>query len=171
MRKLLFLILLWPSIVFGQASTSQMTFNTLTDLRGSAGTPNVQVLLNGLASINDGNGGVYMWNSTSTATDDGFITIKPTTVTTGRWVRIGNGNTLKGTAMFGGVSLTTTYTISYPQPFTFTPLTVVTIPRSANAAQLSYVTNITNTSFQVVFLTVPIVGTNNIVFDYIVVKQ
>lgn len=171
MKKLLFILLFIPALAFSQTNAPQMTFNTLTDLRGSGGTSNVQVLLNGLTAVDDGNGGVYRWDAASTESDNGFTIVKATPVATGRWKRIGNGNTLKGSITFSGVTLTTTYTVAYQTPLTFTPITVIIIPRSANAAALSYVTNITNTSFQVVFLTVPVLGTNNISFDYCVIKQ
>jgi|ERR1700744_209732 len=151
---------------------SQVTFGTVADLRLQAGTANTQVLLNGLTSINDGNGGTYMWNATSTATDDGFITVAVTGVSTGRWIRIGNGNTIKGSITTSGISLTTAYALNYPGgTLPFVPITVVVIPRTVAAAGPSWVSGITNTGFTVNFVLAPTIGVNNLTFDYIVIKQ
>lgn len=151
---------------------AHVSFGTLTDLRANAGTANVIAILSGLSSTTDGNGGNYIWNATSTTADDGFLTIAVSGVSTGRWIRIGNGNTVKGTATFSGVTLQTSYTVSYQGgSLPFVPAQVFIQPRSANAAALSYITNITTSGFTVNFLTVPVIGTNNIVFDYLVLKQ
>ena len=172
MKKSLLLLLLLPLFVFSQSvPVPQYSFATVSDMRTQGGTPNVQVLLNGLTTIADGNGGVYMWNATSTAADDGFITIKPTNITTGRWTRIGNGNTLKFSKTLSGVLLQTSFTVSYDLTLPFVPITVVPIPRSIAAAAPSWVSNITNTGFTINYITAPAVGTLNIVNDFIVVKQ
>jgi len=173
MKKLIiYLLFLLPLSGFSQAlSLPSVFFSTRTDMRGQKGTEGVQVLLNGLLTTNDGNGGVYMWNATSTDTDDGFVTLAVTGVTTGRWKRIGNGNTLKFSRNSSGTVLQTAYQINYDVPLPFVPITVIAIPRSAPAAALCYVTNITNTGFTLNYLTVPILGTNNIINDFIVIKQ
>lgn len=44
-------------------------------------------LLGGAAYL-DGTYGMYAWNPTSIAADDGGVTIKVTAITTGRWIRI-----------------------------------------------------------------------------------
>jgi len=172
MKKLLF-ILLFPSLLYGQSvPVSLVSLSTVSDLRLQTPQNSQMVQLLGLTSINDTNGGTYYWNSASTASDNGFITIQVTGISTGRWVRLGNGNTIKGTATFSGVSLTTSYTVPYQQgTLPFVPISVIVTPRSANAAALSYISNITNTGFTIVFLTIPVLGTNNIVFDYVVIKQ
>lgn len=76
----------------GSGSTDATTFGQVADipaLRGKtwAGVerPDIVVLVNNW-SAGDG-GGLFRWDSTSTATDDGGITIKETATTTGRWVR------------------------------------------------------------------------------------
>jgi len=172
MKKLLFLLLLIPSLLFSQSILAPPnTFGTAADMRLQVGTPNVMVRLSGLLSLSDGNGGDYYWNATSTATDDGFITLKVTNTTTGRWIRTGNSNTLKGTAVLSGAALTTAYTVNYSSVLSFTPLTVVVIPRTANSAVPSWVSTITNTGFVVNFTSIPVLGTNNIGIDYIVIKQ
>lgn len=172
MKKFLSLLLLYPALLFAQSvPIPPNSFGTLADLRNQQGTANVQVLLNGLVSINDGNGGTYMWSPTSIDADDGFITVKVASVNTGRWKRIGNGNTLKGTKTLSGGALQTAYNVTYDTPLPFTPLTIIVNPRSANAAVPSWVSAITNTGFTINFSSVPILGTNNIVIDFIVVKQ
>lgn len=70
----------------------------ITDLRNytgavgaasdAANTGSVMIVRGGTV-LNDGNGGVYYWLSTASATDDGFNVIKPTAVVgNGRWVRV-----------------------------------------------------------------------------------
>lgn len=69
----------------------------VTDLRNFTGTATQagivsgtgsEVYARGLASINDGQGGLYYWLATSSASDDGFSVIKPTAVPgAGRWLR------------------------------------------------------------------------------------
>jgi len=173
MKKLFLILFLLPLFTTAQqVPNSLVTLSTLTDLRAlPPGQTTQTVILMGLTSSTDGNGGTYYWSNASTANDDGFLTVKETDITTGRWVRVGNGNVLKGTSTFSGVTLTTTYTVNYGVTYPFTPVTVITVPKSANAAALSYITNITTSSFQIVFLTVPVLGTNNISFDWIVVKS
>jgi len=173
MKKLFLLLLLSYSTSFAQSiPASQLTFSTLNDLRGQAGMPNSLATLNGLLSLNDSNGGTYMWSSSSTATDDGFTIVKVGNVTTGRWLRIGNGNTIKGTVTTSGAALQTAYSVSYQTgTLPFVPITVIVNPRSSNAAVPSWISSITNSGFTINFASVPILGTNNIVFDYIVVKQ
>ena len=40
-----------------------------------------------------------------------------------------------------------------------------------NASAFSYITNKTNTGFTLNFVSVPVIGTSNITFDYIIFKQ
>lgn len=146
--------------------------STLTDLRAQVPQTNEVVSLLGLTSSTDGNGGIYNWNSSSTATDDGFITIAVTGISTGRWLRVGSGNTIKGNVTSSGISLTTSYTVSYSSgTLPFTPITVLISPRSLAAAGPSYVSAITTTGFTVNFVLAPTIGTNNLSFDYVVIKQ
>lgn len=173
MRNILIILLLWSGVTTAQTiPAAQLTFGTVTDLRAQAGTSGTLAVLNGLNALNDGNGGTYMWDAASTTTDDGFVTVKVTSVATGRWKRIGNGNTIKGTVTTSGAALQTAYTVNYQSgALPFVPITVIVNPRSANAAVPSWISSITNTGFTINFASVPILGTNNIVFDYIVVKQ
>lgn len=145
------------------------TFDVLNDLRAQKGTTTTQVYLLGLTSMNDGNGGVFIWNDTSTVADDGMNTIAVTGVSTGRWVRSKNSNYNTNTVTFSGVTLQTTYTVNHG--LNFTPVKIFITPRSAAAAVPYYISNITSTTFTIVFGSVPLIGTLNIVFDYLAVKQ
>lgn len=174
MKKLIFILCLLSSVCFGQTvPTAQLTFSTLNDLRSQGAQMDGAIgTLIGLTTVTDGNGGQYQWRASSTATDDGFVTVKVANITTGRWVRIGNGNTIKGSVQTSGVSLQTSYTVNYQGgALPFVPITVIVNPRSSAAAERSWISSITNTGFTINFLTIPILGTNNIQFDYIVVKQ
>lgn len=148
---------------------ASQSFNLLSDLKTCVGTQDVQVLLLGLTSMYDNNGGTYTWDISSTATDDGFKTIQVTGVTTGRWLRVGNSNTVKSTSTVSGAALTTAYIINHGLPFT--PAQVYIQPRSSNAAVPSWISSINSTSFTVNFASIPILGTNNITFDWLVIKQ
>jgi len=172
MKNLLLILILWAGI--SQAQTvpvAQLSFSTITDLRAQGGTSNSIAVLNGLITIGDSNGGTYMWSSSSTATDDGFTIVKVGNITTGRWLRIGNGNTIKGSSTFSATLLTTAYTVPFPTALPFVPITVIVVPRTANSAVPSWVSTITNSNFVVNFASVPVLGTNNITIDWIVVKQ
>lgn len=69
---------------------NNIKYDTLTYLKAlSYGFGSVEVL--GHTSLNDGGGGVFYWDSTSTATDNNGTIIKLTSVATGRYVRIYSG--------------------------------------------------------------------------------
>lgn len=150
-------------------NTASQTFDTLSDLRASTGVPNVQVLLLGLNAIADDNGGMYRWDPTNVGIDDGFKIVQVAGVATGRWMRVGNSNTVKGNVTFSATVLTTAYTVNHG--LTFTPAQVYIQAGSANAAVPSWVSNINATSFTVNFASVPVLGTNNITIDWLVIKQ
>lgn len=173
MKKLIFIPLLFVCLwCKAQVNiTAQVDFGTLADMRGCVGQSGVQVFLNGLTSPTDGNGGTYMWDGTNTGTDNGFTIVQVTGVTTGRWVRLPNGNTLKNIVTFSGVTLQTQYQINFSGTLPFTPALVLTQPYSQNAAAFSYVDNVTATGFRINFLTVPAVGTLNLTFGYLIIKQ
>ena len=73
--------------------------------------------LEGGATINDGAGGFFYWNASSTAADDGGIsTIKPTAAgSSGRYLRLTNPAGIAGsfTVTLVGVSGTVTTTVYY----------------------------------------------------------
>lgn len=149
---------------------STVVFETVSDLRLQAGTGNVPVVLLGLSSVTDNNGGNYMWNPTSTVADDGFKTIQVTGVSTGRWVRLINSNTLKGSSVFSSVSLQTAYNISFGTTFPFIPAMVLVQAYSPNAGVSSWVSNVTTTGFTVNFASVPLLGTLNLTVYWLVIK-
>lgn len=168
-------LLLFISLILSLSASAQLmpvaskSFGTIVDLRAQAGADNVQVLLQGLSTIGDQNGGIYYWNGTSTTADDGFTVVAVTGVTTGRWVRMPNANTVKGEVTFSATVLNSTYVVNHGLPFT--PLQIYVQPKSANAAVPSWVSNITSTSFTVNFASVPILGTNNISIFWLAIKQ
>lgn len=171
MRKII-LILLFPIYAFGQSvPVAPNTFGTVADLRAQGGTANVQVLVNGLSTVGDNNGGTYMWNASSTATDDGYTVIKVTNITTGRWLRLVNANTIKGTKTLSGLALQTAYPISFDTTLPSVPAMVIIQAYSANAAVPSWVSNVTTTGFTANFASVPVLGTNNITITYLIIKQ
>lgn len=167
---LITLILISISLKAQVTSVASKSFGTITDLRAMSGSENVQVLVQGLSTIGDQNGGVYYWNSSATATDDGFTVIKVTNVTTGRWMRMPNSNSIKGSSTFSGTGLVNSFTVTHGLPFT--PLQVYIQPRTSNAVQnWIAIGDITATTFKVTFTNIPILGTNNIAFDWLVIKQ
>lgn len=94
------------------------TFFNFASLRASAqpapvSGQTVAAVVTGQVSLADGFGGTFVWNSTATATDDNYSTIKLTTSTSsGRFVRVGepylpNFNNQNPYVQGGGVSLFT----------------------------------------------------------------
>lgn len=150
---------------------STWAFETMADMRLQAGTNSVPAILLGLNTVNDGNGGTYAWLSTSTGADDGFLTLAVSGVSTGRWIRQLNPNTVKGTKTFSGITLTTSYVISFDTALPIAPAMVIVQAYSNNASAFSYVSNVTTTGFTINFLSVPVVGTNNITVYYLAIKQ
>lgn len=169
--SLLFVSLLFYFSSFSQMPIASKQFQTISDLRSMAGTDKVLVTLSDLNTLGDKNGGTYQWDAASTAADDGVLVLKVANVTTGRWLKKLNDNTIKGNAIFNGAALQTAYVVSYQTPLPFIPAAIFIQPTSANAAALSWISNKTTTGFTVNFVSVPILGTNNITFDYIVIKQ
>jgi len=150
-------------------SLGSTSFDTVADLRNSTGENKAQVSVLGLTAFDDSNGGNYMWSDSETGADNGFTIIKATNSATGRWKRLPNSNTVKGSSTFSSVTLQTAYVVPHNLPFT--PLQVYIQPRTVAAAVVSWVSNINSTSFTVNFATVPIVGTLNITIDWLIIKQ
>lgn len=150
---------------------SQVWLSTLSDLRTAQPQTNEVITIMGISSATDGNGGSYAWNSTSTATDDGFITVQVTGITTGRWLRVASGNTLKGTVTLSGTALQTAYPITFPATMPVVPAIVIIQAYSSNAAVPSWVSSVTASGFTANFSSVPILGTNNITINYLIIKQ
>lgn len=75
----------------------------------------------------------------------------------------------RGQTTFSGITSTTVYTITHG--LGYTPVAVFLQPRSDDAAERHYfINNITATTFDIVFLVAPAVGTNNIIFDLIAIR-
>lgn len=173
MRNLIYLFaLFWSITVSGQTTpVASKQFSTITDLRAQAGTDKVIVTLSGLSTMNDKNGGIYQWDASSTATDDGLLVIKVSNVATGRWIKKLNENTIKGIRTLSGAALQTAYNISYDSPLPIAPAMIIIQAYSANAAVPSWVSNVTTTGFTVNFASVPVLGTNNLIITYLIIKQ
>ena len=62
--------------------------STANDLRVFPGISGMSVLLFGIESVDDGLGGEFIWNATSTGPDDNLDTIMPYGLTKGAWVRL-----------------------------------------------------------------------------------
>jgi hypothetical protein len=170
--KIILSILLTLASFFSFAQTTAvatLSFNTVTDLKLQVGVNGVQVLVNGLSAFGDQNGGLYIWSDTCVMANNNFTIVQVVGVSTGRWMRVANANTIKGSVTFSATALNSTYVVNHGLPFT--PLQVYVQPRSANAAVPSWVSGINSTSFTVNFASVPILGTNNISIDYLIIKQ
>jgi len=79
--------------VDGVSGSGSGSYDTvIASLRANAGLYNKQVVnVLGCYSVGDGGGGVFYWDSASTATEDIGTIVKPTATTTGRWKRIYEG--------------------------------------------------------------------------------
>lgn len=77
------------SVSADQLNTDAQWTNVASDLRAFSGLSGMQVMVAGNAAINDGGQGVFYWNASSTATDNGSTVIAPTGTGTGRWLRLG----------------------------------------------------------------------------------
>lgn len=77
-----------------QMNTLIQTANNVVALRGFIGLTNMAVYLQGFTSPNDGGQGMFQWNPTSTAPDDGGINrVVPTGLSMGCWSRLPAGIT------------------------------------------------------------------------------
>lgn len=87
-------VLVWQrdniSSASGSVSRSVANIAALKLITGSS-TATTIVNVSCYATAGDGGGGQFWWNSASTATDDGGITIQATGIVTGRWIRLFDG--------------------------------------------------------------------------------
>lgn len=60
--------------------------SNIAGLKAIVGTSGASALVQGYYTAGDGGGGLYFWNATSTATDNGGTIIQATGVSTGRWI-------------------------------------------------------------------------------------
>jgi hypothetical protein len=72
-----------------QFNTLMQTCNTFDDLRAFVGTTGQEMCARGKDAVNDGYGGLFYWDGSSTGTDDDLTIITPTGQTSGRWLRQG----------------------------------------------------------------------------------
>lgn len=78
------------SVPADQLNTYEQVTPKTTDLRAFTGLQNMQVFAQSYSTVGDGGAGPFVYNTTSTATDDGGVTcIQPTGQTIGRWIRLG----------------------------------------------------------------------------------
>lgn len=96
------------------------SYDVFADLR-AANTPTLVsgqtliVMVEGALSIGDGLGGIFWWNSTSAAADDGATVIKPTTtIGNGRYLRLvlPANNSIANTGSFTGTTTDVTGGVS-----------------------------------------------------------
>jgi len=171
------LLCLISFVGYAQVTTGDKSFATVAELRAVTAENNVQVSVSGNTAAQDGNGGMYMYNTTSTQTDDGFSIIKPTSVAVGspgRWLYVQNQNTIKGLATVSGAVLQTSYSVSYGSTLPAIPTQIhIQAITSDAASALSWIDPalITTTGFVIKYNAVPVIGTNNIKFWWLVIKR
>jgi hypothetical protein len=99
------------AVIQGQGSVSADNLNTyiqsttlVPNLRGFVGLPGIQVYCRGLATVNDGGGGFFYWNTpVSSPVDDGVNTIVPVGASNGCWSRLlGAGSVSTRTTLLSG---------------------------------------------------------------------
>lgn len=73
---------------------STKTFDSIADLKLQSANSNIKVNVLGYYAPGDGGGGEFYWDSSSTEADNSGTIIQVTGVTTGRWKRNLQGNTL-----------------------------------------------------------------------------
>lgn len=76
------------SVSADNLNTYAQTTNLVTDLRSFIGITGIEVLVRGLAAVNDGSGGIFYWNAGGVGPDDGVNTIVPNGAATGVWSRL-----------------------------------------------------------------------------------
>lgn len=115
----------------GKISNPVKPVDTITDLRNVTGdTVITQASVSGYSVVNDGGGGLFHWDGSSTDSDDAGVIIKPTAVSgAGRWVKevrsrlsvkefgvTGNGvadDTTKLRAAFNALLTTSAHTLDF----------------------------------------------------------
>lgn len=184
MKKLFCLLLCaFPISLFGQTST------LISDHMVIGGTPvdtfiahihNDSVRINTLITNHISDSTLIALLKANHITDSANITtVVSSSLSAGSNIAITGSGTIgspyviaskwyKGNCIFSGITLTTSYTITHG--LGFTPSAILIMPTSSNAAAISYVSAITSTTFTITFLTIPILGTNNISFTYLALQ-
>lgn len=174
MKKLLYILLLVIVTTSSHAQeipNSLVTLSTLADLRAKVPQQKQIIQILGLANSTDKNGGFYNWNANSTATDDGFTIIASNGISTGRWERMLNANTLKQDVTLSGTVLQTAYPITFTTALPVPPAMIIPSAYSLTASEKCWISNVTATGCTLNFNSVPILGTNNIVMKLLIIKQ
>lgn len=132
-------------------ATSQV--DTIAQLRAAANTYGT-MLVNGYYAAGDGGGGIFRWDGTSVATDNGGTVILPTAAPgTGRWVRIvdsyalynimwfgakGDGVTNDTAALTAAVAAGVTVLIPAGKTILYTPPLIISVDGTAIVGQNRY---------------------------------
>lgn len=89
MRKLLFILslLFIVDLAVGQDNRTSFSYNNIASLTAIVGAPGYAVTVKGFYAPNDGGGGNFHWDASSTLTPISGMIIQVPTVTVGRWVR------------------------------------------------------------------------------------
>jgi hypothetical protein len=108
-------------------ANAMRSYGVLTDIRAgiSSSIPGSTLIVRseGLLGVNDGYGGLYYWNSSSIATDDGYTVIKPTgTSGAGRYLLLRGGAPAIYIAKQTTTSRASTTTLSTDPELVFTTL-------------------------------------------------
>jgi hypothetical protein len=82
------------SVSADNLNTFIQTCDTIARLRNIIGLLNMQILLLGTSTPNDGGQGAFYWASGSGFVDDSFNTIVPIGTSTGAWIRVGSAGLL-----------------------------------------------------------------------------
>lgn len=77
-----------PAVIADQLNSFVQTALTAAQLRSLSGETGMVALLQGIATVGDGQGGVFVWNATSTAADDNLNAIRPNGSIPGAWLRL-----------------------------------------------------------------------------------
>jgi hypothetical protein len=102
----------------GQATTSADNLNTFpqscdnaAQLRAFIGSYTMCVYLRGFTVPGDGGGGMFYWNASSNAADNGTTIFAPAGVSTGRWIRVPEYTV---TSNISSITLTTSAGVAAP---------------------------------------------------------
>jgi hypothetical protein len=112
-------------------NTFPQSCDTAAQLRAFIGGYTICVYLRGFTTPGDGGGGMFYWNSTSTAADNGTTVFAPAGVSTGRWIRVPEYTI---TSNISSITLTTTAgvsaTVNYDTTVVSTPTARWTIGKN-----------------------------------------
>jgi hypothetical protein len=129
-----------------QLNTFVQTCSTAAQLRSFIGVSGMNVSLLGISAANDGYGGVFWWNASSTASDDNINTIVPNGVVVGGWNRVTTVSSVPTVTLSGDVTgsgttaITTTLATVNSNVGTFQGITVNAKGQVTAASNQSYVT-------------------------------